>query len=630
MKSFNPSKLSSYCRAEAGLLTAVSVTGVLYNVGMAAGPWFEGQLVQRLVEILGGQKKAASMIGLAAAYLSVIAFVQIMRFLKRLYVRKFANRTAQRMRRTVYRSLLAYNFSDADAGSIMTRAISDADDCAEGLRKFITEIFDTGVVLAVYMVMLFVYDWRLTLLVLLFPPVAYALANLLKKQVTGSVSAAKEAGDTMRSRGLDRVTNAVTYRIYGAEAIQNREYDRTLSRYEKAKIRAGIFTNATQPIYYLISSLGFFIIIWLGGRNVLGAGWTQWDIAAFSAYFACFGKLAKKSSHAANLFNAVQKAEVSWKRILPYMHEADLPEEIPAAPGPLQVSGLSVMWEDGTPLFSDVNFSAEPGQIVGITGPVACGKTTLGRCFLGEIPYGGTIRVAGRDLRDIFADGGDAVSFSGHDAELIDASLEDNITLRTARSPGDGGSSAFVSLNAVRPDADVASDELSVSADATGESVPAGLSAALAAADLSAEAAAMPEGTRTAVGSGGSRLSGGQQARVSLARALYHRRPLIILDDPFSSVDAETEGHIVNALRSDFPDSIILLISHRLRYFPELFTVVYLENGRASVGSHDELMEKCTGYRKMVELQEGDASAAENETDTVPVHAAFEEAGYAE
>ncbi len=601
-KAYDPGKLTSYCKKEAGLLTAVSITGVLYNVGMAAGPWFEGQLVQRLVEILGGQKEAAAMTGLALTYLCVIAFVQFMRFLKRLYVRKFANRTAQAMRRTVYRSVLVGSStatakhtadaasgtlhaaramvdrvsesvqakgekekaSETDAGSLMTRAIADADDCAEGLRKFITEIFDTGVVIVVYMAMLFSYDWRLTLLVLLFPPIAYALANYLKKYVVSAVHAAKDAGDKMRARGLDRVSNAVTYRIYGAEAIQTAEYDKALGRYEQAKIRSGILNNATQPIYYLISSIGFIVIIFLGGRNVLGTGWTAWDIAAFSAYFACFGKLAKKSSHAANLFNAIQKAEVSWKRILPYMHESDLPVEKKVPSGALSVSGLTFGFEADKPLFSDVTFSAEPGQIVGITGPVACGKTTFARCFLGEIPYEGSIRIADGELSDIKAAGGDAVSFTGHSPDLLDSSIENNIAL--------------------------------------GDSRPVGH--VLSMADFTEEAAAMPEGVQTVVGSGGGRLSGGQAARISLARALYHERPVIVLDDPFSAVDAETEGHILNALKTDCPDSIILLISHRLRYFPDLDLVLYLEDGKAAVGTHEELMQTSPGYRKMYELQE--------------------------
>ncbi|MEE3481256.1 MAG: ABC transporter ATP-binding protein [Lachnospiraceae bacterium] len=614
MKEYDPGKITSYCRKEAGLLAAVSVTGVLYNVGMAAGPWFEGQLVQRLVEILGGQKEAAAMAGLAIAYLAVIAFVQFMRFLKRLYVRKFANRTAQAMRRTVYRSVLVGNLSSEDAGSLMTRAISDADDCAEGLRKFITEIFDTGVVIVVYISMLFSYDWRLTLIVLLFPPIAYALANFLKKPVVNAVHAAKSAGDEMRARGLDRVSNAVTYRIYGAEGIQTAEYDKALGRYEQAKIRSGILTNATQPVYYLISSVGFIVIILLGGRNVLGTGWTAWDIAAFSAYFACFGKLAKKSSHAANLFNAVQKAEVSWKRIEPYMHESPLPAEKKAASGELSVSGLTVGFEEGKPLFSDISFSAKPGQIVGITGPVACGKTTLARCFLGEIPYEGSIRIADIALSDLLAAGEDAVSFSGHEPELIDASLADNIALKT----------------------ELPSDSAASSSTAVSESSADSLSRVLGAADFSAEVEAMPDGVKTVVGSGGGRLSGGQQARLSLARALYHERPVIVLDDPFSAVDAETEGHILNALKTDFPDSIILLISHRLRYFPELDQVLYMENGKAEVGTHEELMQRSPGYRKMYGLQaEGNGeteSAASDDSEEPafqPVRAG-EEAGHEE
>lgn len=82
---------------------------------------------------------------------------------------------------------------------------------------------------------------------------------------------------------------------------------------------AGILQNSPQPIYLVISMLGVVPILWLGGKNVLGTGWALWSIASFSSFLSCFSKLAKKSSRAAKLFNAVQKAEVSWERIKSYL-----------------------------------------------------------------------------------------------------------------------------------------------------------------------------------------------------------------------------------------------------------------------------------------------------------------------
>ena len=104
----------------------------------------------------------------------------------------------------------------------MTKAISDVDDCVEGMRKFTTEIFDTGVALAGYAVMLFVYDWRLALLSLFFTPVSYICAAWMKKPVQQAGAAYKKAAGALSAATLDRAQNAVTYRICDCESAMER------------------------------------------------------------------------------------------------------------------------------------------------------------------------------------------------------------------------------------------------------------------------------------------------------------------------------------------------------------------------------------------------------------------------
>ena len=117
------------------------------------------------------------------------------------------------------------------------------------------------------------------------------------------------------------------------------------------------------------------------------------------------------------------------------------------------------------------------------------------------------------------------------------------------------------------------------------------------------EVAAFPDGINTVIGSGGVRLSGGQQARIALARTLYHKKPILVLDDPFSAVDMETEMRIFANLRILAKDSIVLLISHRLSLFPQMDCVLWLENGKVSVASHDELIRENDEYRMLYHAQ---------------------------
>ena len=117
------------------------------------------------------------------------------------------------------------------------------------------------------------------------------------------------------------------------------------------------------------------------------------------------------------------------------------------------------------------------------------------------------------------------------------------------------------------------------------------------------ETAGLPEGIHTWIGSGGVRLSGGQQARIALARTLYHKRPVMVLDDPFSAVDLATEEEIYNNLRQWGKDSVILLISHRLTLFPKLDQVLWMEHGTVRASTHSGLMEREERYRMLYESQ---------------------------
>lgn len=191
-----PDRILSYFRVEWAILLAVTFSGILYNVGLLAGPWFEGQLTQCLLDIFGGEKGLGDMLKLAGLYIAVIIMVQLARYMKRFYVRRFSNHVNRNMKQVLYGNLIHHSKAQLESeniGSIMTKAISDVDACAEGMRKFTTEIFDTGVALAGYVVLLFLYDWRLTLISLLFPPISYILAEKMKKVVQKSGAAAQES-----------------------------------------------------------------------------------------------------------------------------------------------------------------------------------------------------------------------------------------------------------------------------------------------------------------------------------------------------------------------------------------------------------------------------------------------------
>lgn len=572
-KGFQANRVLSYFKAEWVTLATVTASGLIYNIGLLAAPWFEGRMAGRLVDILGGSGALPSMLRLAVCYAAVTALVQGARYIKRFYVRRFANDVNRRMKRILYGSLIRKSRAELEGegvGSAMTKAIQDVDDCVEGMRKFTTEVFDTGVALCAYAVMLLSYDWRLALLSMLFPPLSFLIAEKMKTVVQRTGAAFKEASAHLNAATLDRAENAVTYRVFGCENERQSAYEKELSGYESAAVKANIWSAVLPPLYRIISMAGALLIIFFGARNIRGTGWTSWDIAVFTTFLSCFTRLAAKSSSAAKLFNAVHKAQVSWRRIKPLMQQAEADESVPAlSAAALTATHAGFAYPGGSNIFTDLSLSAEPGQIIGVTGPVACGKSTLGRMLLCEYPYQGSLKFGDRELSSLRpAELVGMAGYLGHDPELFNDSIENNILL------GD--------------DQDA--------------------NAYLRAVCLDQEVAAMEDGLQTRVGSGGVRLSGGQAQRLALARTLCHRKPVMILDDPFSALDKQTEAQVFTHLKELARDSIVLLISHRLYLFPQTDQVIFLDHGQALVSTHAQLLQSNAEYARLFHEQEEGAS----------------------
>ena len=574
-KSFRPDRIGTYFRVEWRPLAFVTISGLVYNIGLLATPWFEGRLTQCLADILGGSETAAQMAMLVLAYILVTLLVQAARFIKRFYVRRFANNINRRMKGILYANLVRQSRAALEkegAGELMTKAISDVDDCVEGMRKFTTEVFDTGVALAGYAVMLLVYDWRLAILSLLFTPFSYVCAAWMKKPVQRAGAAHKKAAGALGSATLDRAQNAVTYRIYGCEDARVEKYEDALNRYEKTAVRNNVWQSALPPLYLAASEAGVLFILWFGAKNVLGTGWRAWDIAAFTTFLSCFTKLVVKSSKVAKLFNSVQKAEVSWKRIKPLMKN---PEQLDALNVPaaedVTLKDLSFAYGE-EPVFTGLNLTAHPGEIIGVTGPVACGKSTFGRVFLCEAPYGGSARFGGKEFsaltpRQISA----TVGYLGHDPELSADTVRNNVLCGSEQ-----------------------------------DAMPY-----LAAVALKDEVNAMENGLETVIGPSGARLSGGQAQRLALARTLAHPRPVLVLDDPFSALDRSTEDTVFADLQAYAKDKVVFLISHRLYHFPRMQKIIFMDGGKTTVGTHEELMASVPVYRQLYESQ---TSQKEGET----------------
>lgn len=560
-----PDKIISYWKNEKIVVALIVFFGLTFNGGTVLGPIYQGKLID---SILRGDD-LSSLIILSIKFVMIIASIQLMRYFKRLYIRRFANNTSAIMRLMIYNNIMNKSVIELDSeniGNLMTRAISDVELCVEGMRKFTTEVFDTGVLMLSYFISMLIYDVKITIMASVFIPVAMILAEKLKTIIFKYSVAFRTKSSEVTDFTYETIENAVLYRVSGIEKQNREKYNIELADLQDKSIKAHILENSMQPIYNVIAMIGVILVIYLGGNKVIDGNWT---VGVFSTYMAIFTAMAIKASKAAKLFNSVQKSQVSWRRIKPYLGEyqtKDTTVNINKDRTSLLVENLSFSYPTSKDnIIENINFEAKQGEIIGVTGPIACGKSTLGISLLGQYPYMGNIKIDGKELESYSEyERSQMISYLGHKPQLLSDTIYNNITL------GDRQDISSVLY-------DICFDD-----------------------DL----ARMPEGELTLVGNNGIRLSGGQQARIALARTLLKKSKIIILDDPFSAVDMKTEEKIIESLRNNYKNSIIILISHRLAIFNKINKILLLhDNKKVDYGTHNELMERSKLYKSIYDLQ---------------------------
>lgn len=546
----------SYFKQERKAIIIVTITGLIYNIGLIANPYFEGSLVGLIGDILNNKASYNDIIKIVIAYVLIITFVQINRYYKREYVRVFANNINKTMKLKIFHNLLSTStnkLKQEGIGNILTKAIIDVDDCSEGVRKFTTEIFDTGVAFLAYFGMMLVLDIKITLLCFIFIPISFYLAQKAKILVQKNSVLAKKASANLSNVTLDNGDNYLTYRVNGIEQERINAYEKYLIEYEKANIKAGLPNSLLPPLYKSLSYLGILFILFLGIRNIENNIWT---IATLTTFISSFMKMSEKAAKSAALFNSVHKAEVSYERIKEYL-ETEVDDISPGIidVDNLKIEHLSFKYPNKDYLFKDLNLEAYKGQIIGVTGPVASGKSTFGKLFLNDLDYEGKILINNIELHELKDK--KVVTYLGHDGELFNDTVEDNISF---------GKDIDVDyyLKLVCLDNELNKDSI--------------------------------------VGDKGSSLSGGQAKRLGLARTLANASSILVLDDPFSALDKNTEARIFANLRKYYNDKIIILISHRLNMFDKCDQVIFMNN-KTYTDTHLNLYKNVEEYKELYDLQ---------------------------
>ena len=545
-----------------------SVAGIFYNTVIVLGPIFLG----KLIDAAAGDR--AELVLLSALYfVGVTIFFQFARFIKRWYMRDQFNHVACDLRQTLLDRIMGHKLPELEketVGDLMSRTVGDITLVVDTVMSTINEGWDTWLLMLSYFAVLLYMDWEITLLASLLVPGTLLLAHMMRNVLYRYSLNARQSASVAQT-GLQRYLSAISVlRLFGREESEKSTIMDAYEQQVKWNIKQILLQQSLLPVYALIAGLGVVIVIGMGGENVRTGMWT---VGTFNAYMVMFIAFSGRTRVAAKVFNRWHGAKASWQRIKEKMalgkNEGIVVTDnyILSTIDQLKVSHLNFSYGSNEVL-KDICFEAKAGEIVGITGAVGSGKSTLINALLGQYPYEGDIFIQSNQLRDISAaQRNKLIGYSGHEQFLFSMSIEENILL---------------GLKLKTPDFE---DTLATTA-------------------LIEDIERFDDGLMTGVGEKGLKVSGGQRQRLSMARAIYKKPAILLLDDPFSALDIATEQRIIKRLKEDFKNQIVILSSHRLSAFENVDKILVLEKGSIlEAGSHDQLMGKRGLYYEIYQAQ---------------------------
>ncbi|MGE6556716.1 ABC transporter transmembrane domain-containing protein [Exiguobacterium sibiricum] len=415
-------------------------------------------------------------------------------------------------------------------------------------------------------------DWKLTLAALLpMPILAYAM-NKLGSQIHGRFMTAQDAFGTMNDQVVESISGLRVIRSFVQEDIDVKKFDAVTSDVFDKNMHVAKIDVLFEPIIKLLVGISYLIGLSFGTYLVFTNDITLGQLVAFNIYL---GMLIWPMYAFGELINVIQRGTASLDRLQATMRVKPLITSTPVAdvaiPETIVLSDLTFTYP-GTkqPALRDINVTIEQGKTIGIVGPTGAGKTTLLRQFLREYPLG-------REMLQV-----NGIPY-------------EDVALETVR-----GWTGYVSQEHLLFSKTVRDNILFGAGTATEDE----LQEAIRLASFTTDITMLDQGLETLVGERGVTLSGGQKQRLSIARAMLKKPKLLLLDDSLSAVDAKTESHIIEAIRTNREQATTLIVAHRLSAVAHADEILVLQDGQVTErGTHEQLMDYKGWYAEQFERQ---------------------------
>jgi subfamily B ATP-binding cassette protein MsbA len=581
-------RLLGYSRRYRGRFTAAFAAMLVYGAASAAVAYLIKPIIDEALPGDGNLPFWATAILVAyftkglGAYFSAFLMTDI------------GQRVVRDLRNQLFRHTLDQSadfFSQRTTGQLMSRVTNDVSQVQQAVSETIGDLLRESLALVGYAALLFYWDFGLALVCVTGAPlVVYPLVRL-GQRVRRTSRRSQEQLERLSHITAEAFSGHRIVKAFGAEGHEARRFSLASDRLYRTNLKVTSTVAMLPPLMEFLGGLAVVALIWYGSRRISSGEMTQGNFLAFIfAAFMMYTPIKKLSRVNTNLQQAIAAAERIFELLDTHSEVKERPGATPLPPlrHSVEFRNVSFGYKDtgGPGILQDVSFRVSAGEVIAIVGLSGAGKTTL----VNLIPRfydatGGAILVDGIDIRDVTLQSlRSQVGIVTQETVLFDDTIANNI--------------AYGSPGAPRPD----------------------IEAAARAAHAHEFISELPLGYETDIGERGQRLSGGQRQRLAIARALLKNSPILILDEATSSLDAESEQLVQDALANLMRNRTAFVIAHRLSTVRRADKIVALERGRvAEIGRHEELLARNGGvYAKLYSLQlfdrepEGQAPAVQS------------------
>ena len=532
--------------------------------------------VKQIIDVgmVGGDKKTIFLMCGVMILLGVVGLASAL--CAQYFSAKAAVGFCEKMRSDLFAHIQGFSYSKTDeigTSTLITRLTGDSNAVQTGINMFLRLFMRSPFIVFGAMIMAFTIDVRLALIFAVVIPV---LAIVVFAIMLGSMPLYKKSQarlDTVLGKVRSNYTGTRVVRAFNKEQNEIEEFDEKHAQLTKIQRFAGRISALMNPLTYVIINAAVILLIRFGAIHVNSGKISQGELVALYNYMS---QILVELIKLAALIITLSKAAASMRRI------SDVLDMSPDKPRHAQTSlsndesavrfdHVSFGYhETGDPAIHDVNFTAYPGEVVGIIGGTGSGKSTLVHLIPGfYAPTEGNVFIHGKNTAEYSKD--ELVSEIGivpQKASLVRGTIRSNL--------------------------------LWGKENATDEEIWTALRAAQAEDFVKEKSGGLDE----PVAQGGSNFSGGQRQRLTVARALLRQPKILILDDSASALDYATEAKLRSALRSLEYAPTTFIVSQRASSILHADRILVLDDGAVvGMGTHDELLQSCEVYQEIYRSQ---------------------------